>query len=111
MFDRKVGRILGRNEKLAVFPNAFGNARIVDDRHEFSDMLFEDVVKQRPVAAENIHEIMAFFTDIGLRLEIAVHLLGLYFDGLFRRRQKADKAEFSSFFHGKSRALIQKGII
>lgn len=111
MFHGKVGCILRGYEELAVFPDAFGNARVVDDRHEFSDVLFEDVVKQRPVAAENIHEVMAFFTDVGLRLKIAVYLLCLDFDRLLRRRQEADKTEVFSFFHGKSGALIEEGVI
>ncbi len=99
------------NEELTVFPDAFGNARVVDNGHKFSDMLFEDVVEERPVAAENIHEIMAFFADVGLRLEIAVDLLCLDFDRLLRRRQEADKTEIFSFFHGKSGALIEEGVI
>lgn len=111
MFHGKVGCILRGYEELAVFADAFGNARVVDDRHEFSDVLFEDVVKQRPVSAENIHEVMAFFADVGLRLEIAVDLLCLDFDRLLCRRQEADKAEFSSFFHRKCRTLIEEGII
>ncbi len=111
MFYGKVGCILRGYEELAVFADAFGNARVVDDRHEFSNVLFEDVVKQRPIAAENIHEVMPFFTDIGLRLEIAVYLLSLYFNRLLRWRQETDKAEFSSFFYGKCRTLIEEGII
>lgn len=111
MLDRQVGCILRGNEELTVFPDAFGNARVVDNGHKFSDMLFEDVVEERPVAAENIHEIMAFFADVGLRLEIAVDLLCLDFDRLLRRRQEADKTEIFSFFHGKSGALIEEGVI
>lgn len=111
MLNGQVGCILRGNEKLAVFPDAFGNARVVDNGHKFCDVLFEDVVEERSVAAENIHEIMAFFADVGLRLEIAVDLLCLDFNRLFCRRQEADKTEVFSFFHGKCRTLIEEGVI
>ena len=66
MDNGKIGRVFAALQKFTVSADAFSNARIIDNGHEFRNMLFKDTEEQGPITAEYIHQIMPFSVTFGL---------------------------------------------
>ena len=111
MVDIQVGGILRPQVTLIVLFDGLGNYWIINNRHEFGNVLLHQVEKQGPVGIENFHQQVALFNSRRFRLVQSVGFCRLFFDRPHVGWQQAQQPQFTAFRHCKRRSFIFKGVI
>ena len=109
--DGQVHGVLGSGEQFAVLLHTFRHPGSIEHRHEFFQVVGEQMEEQGPVPAEQLHQVMALDRLVGPFAEVVIGLFVLEFDGFHLRGQNTDQAVLFPFLPGEGRSLVQKWII
>ena len=101
-----------RIDKLsAVLFNAFRDNRIINNRHQFYQMLTEYMEEQCPVEVKDFHQKTSFLNQGSFPFHLAVDTLCLSFYIFYTRRKQSVQSKFFSFRFRKCGSLVQECIV